>query len=167
MRRHGQSEMMGPDAMILVFWMLSLKPTFSLSSFTFLKRLFSSSPLSTIKVVSSAYLRLLIFLPATLVSSLWFIHPSISCEDSRIWHAAVHGVTKSWTWLSDWNKMKWKQWQILFSCLQNHLDSDCSHEIKWHFLLWRKAMENLDSVIKSRDITVLTQVCIVKAVVFQ
>ena len=44
--------------------MLSLKPTFSLSSFTFIKRLFSSSSLSTIRVVSSAYLRLLIFLPA-------------------------------------------------------------------------------------------------------
>ena len=47
---------MGPDAMILVFWMLSFKPTFSLSSFTFIKRLFSSSLLSAIRVVSSAYL---------------------------------------------------------------------------------------------------------------
>src|SRR5574337_177132 len=42
--------------------MLSFKPTFSLSSFTFIKRLFSSSSLSAIRVVSSAYLRLLIFL---------------------------------------------------------------------------------------------------------
>ena len=50
-------EVMGPDAMILVFWMLSFKPTFSLSSFTFIKRLFSSSSLSAIRVVSSAYLR--------------------------------------------------------------------------------------------------------------
>ena len=48
-------EVMGPDAMILVFWMLSFKPTFSLSSFTFIKRLFSSL-LSAIRVVSSAYL---------------------------------------------------------------------------------------------------------------
>ena len=55
-------EVMGPDAMILVFWMLSFKPTFSLSSFTFIKRLFSSSSLSAMRVVSSAYLRLLIFL---------------------------------------------------------------------------------------------------------
>ena len=60
-------EVMGPDAMILVFWMLSFKPTFSLFSFTFIKRLFSSSSLSTIRVVSSAYLRLLIFLPAILI----------------------------------------------------------------------------------------------------
>ena len=54
-------EAMGPDAMILFFSMLSFKPTFSLSSFTFIKRLFSSSSLSTIRVVSSAYLRLLIY----------------------------------------------------------------------------------------------------------
>ena len=53
-------EVMEPDAMIFVFWMLSLKPTFSLFTFTFIKRLFSSSSLSAIKVVSSAYLRLLI-----------------------------------------------------------------------------------------------------------
>ena len=57
---------MGLDAMILVFWMLSFKPTFSFSSFTFLKRLFSSS-LSAIRVMSSAYMRLLIFLPAILI----------------------------------------------------------------------------------------------------
>ena len=57
-------EVMGPDAMILVFWMLRFKPIFSLSCFPFIKRLFSSSSLSAIRVVSSAYLRLLIFLPA-------------------------------------------------------------------------------------------------------
>ena len=58
-------ELMGPDAMIFVFWMLSLKPSFSFSSFTF-KRLFSSS-LSAKRVVSSAYLRLLILFPAILI----------------------------------------------------------------------------------------------------
>ena len=58
---------MGLDTMILVFWMLSLKPTFSLFSFTFIKRLFCSSSLSAIRVVSSAYLRLLIFLLAILI----------------------------------------------------------------------------------------------------
>ena len=60
-------EVMGLDALILVFWMLSFKPAFSLYSFTFIKRLFSSSLLSAIKVVSSAYLRLLIFLLAILI----------------------------------------------------------------------------------------------------
>jgi len=58
---------MGPHAMILVLWMLSFKPAFSLSSFTFNKRLFSSSSLSATRVVSSAYLRLLIFLLAILI----------------------------------------------------------------------------------------------------
>ena len=60
-------EMMWPDTMILLFWMLSFKATFSLSSFTFIKSLFSSTSLSAIRVVSSAYLRLLIFLPAILI----------------------------------------------------------------------------------------------------
>ena len=52
-------EVMGLDAMILVFWILSFKPTFSLSSFTFIKRLFTSSSLSAVRVVSSAYLRVI------------------------------------------------------------------------------------------------------------
>ena len=46
------------------------------------------------------------------------------------------------------------------------VDGDCSHEIKRHLLLGRKAMTNLDSVLKSRDITLPTKVCIVKAMVF-
>ena len=45
------------------------------------------------------------------------------------------------------------------------VDSECSHEIKRHLLLGRKAMTNLESIIKSRDITLLTKVCIVKAMV--
>ena len=45
-------------------------------------------------------------------------------------------------------------------------DSDCSHEIKRHLLLGRKAMTNLDSILKSRDITLLTKVHLVKAMVF-
>ena len=57
----------GTGCMILVFWMLSFKPTFSLSSFTFIKRLFNSSLLSAIRVVSSAYLKLSVFLPAILI----------------------------------------------------------------------------------------------------
>ena len=73
-------EVMGPDAMILVFWMLGFKPTFSLSSFTFIKRLFCSPSLSAIRVVSSAYLRLLIFLLALLISA---------CDLSS-WHCTWH-----------------------------------------------------------------------------
>ena len=45
-------------------------------------------------------------------------------------------------------------------------DGDCNHEIKRHLLLGRKAMTNLDSILKSRDITSLTNVCLVKAIIF-
>ena len=63
---------------------------------------------------------------------------------------------------------KWKQWQTSFSWafhFQNHC-SDCSHEIKRCLFLGRKAMTILDSILKSRDITLPTKVHIVKAVVF-
>ena len=60
-------EGMGWDTMIFIFWMMSFKSAFSLSSFTFIKRLFNSSSLSAMRVVSSAYLRLLIFLSAILI----------------------------------------------------------------------------------------------------
>ena len=46
------------------------------------------------------------------------------------------------------------------------VDGDCSHEIKRHLLLGRKAMTNLDSILKSRDITLLTNVHLVKAMIF-
>ena len=46
------------------------------------------------------------------------------------------------------------------------VDGDCSHEIKRCLLFGRKAMTNLDSILQSRDITLLTKVCIVKAMVF-
>ena len=46
------------------------------------------------------------------------------------------------------------------------VDGDCSHEIKRHLLLGRKAMTNLDSILKSRDIMLLTKVCLVKVMVF-
>ena len=62
-------EVIGPDAMIFIFWMLSFKAAFSLSSFTFIKRLLSSISLFAIRVVWSAYLRLLIFLPEILIST--------------------------------------------------------------------------------------------------
>ena len=45
-------------------------------------------------------------------------------------------------------------------------DGDCIHEIKRHLLLGRKVMTNLDSILKSRDITLPTKVCLVKALVF-
>ena len=63
---------------------LYFKPTFSLSSFTFIKRLFSSSSLSAIRVMSSAYLRLLIFLPAILIPACASSSPAFSWCTLRI-----------------------------------------------------------------------------------
>ena len=55
---------------------------------------------------------------------------------------------------------------FMFLGSQITADGDCSHEIKRRLLLGRKVMTNLDSVLKSRDITLLTKVCLVKAMVF-
>ena len=63
------NEGMGPDAIIFIFWMLSFEPAFSLSSFTLIKRFFSSSSLSATTVLSFANLRLLMFLLAILIPS--------------------------------------------------------------------------------------------------
>ena len=75
-------EVIGPDAMILVYWMVSFKPTFSLSSFTFINRLFSCSLLYSIRVASSVYLRLLIFLPAILIPACASSSPAFSMMGS-------------------------------------------------------------------------------------
>ena len=55
---------------------------------------------------------------------------------------------------------------FIFLCSKITADGDCSHEIKRRLLLGRKAMTNLDSVLKSKDITLPTKVCLVKALVF-
>ena len=78
-------KVMGLDAMILVFWILILKPTFSLSSFTSIKTLFSSSSLSAIRVLSSAYLRLLILLLAILIPA---------CASSSLAFCMMYSVYK-------------------------------------------------------------------------
>ena len=78
----------------------------------------------------------------------------------RSWHLvpSVHGKSMG---------KQWKQCQILFwggSKITAH--GDCSHEIKRCLLLGRKAMTNLDSLLKRRDITLSTNICVVKAKVF-
>ena len=77
---------MGPVAMNLVFWMLNFKPTFSVSSFTSIERLFSSSSLFAIRVVSSVYLKLLIFLLAILIPA---------CASSRFTCYQINILSKS------------------------------------------------------------------------
>ena len=62
---------------------------------------------------------------------------------------------------------QWKQWQTLFFlCSKITAGGDCSHEIKRHLFLGRKVMTNLDSILKSRDMTLPTKVCLVKPKVF-
>ena len=64
--------------------------------------------------------------------------------------------------ITSWETDGW----LYFSGLQNHSGGDCSHEIKRRLLLGRKVMTNLDSILKSRDITLSTKVCLVKAMIF-
>ena len=74
--------------------------------------------------------------------------------DREAWRAVIHGVAKSQTRLSD------------FTFTKITADGDCSHGIKRRLLLGRKVMTNLDSIFKSRDITLPTKVRLVKAMVF-
>ena len=75
------------------------------------------------------------------------------------------GPINSWQILIEGKKIK-AVTGFIFLGSKITVDSDCSHEIKGHLLLGRKAMTNLDSILKSRDITLPTKVHIVKPVVF-
>ena len=61
---------------------------------------------------------------------------------------------------------QWKEWDFIFLVSKMTADGDCSHEIKRHLLPGRKVMTNLDSILKTRDITLPTKVHLVKAMVF-
>ena len=61
---------------------------------------------------------------------------------------------------------QWKQWETLFSWVPNTVNNDCSHEIKRCLLLERKVMTNLDSILKTRNISLPKKVHLVKAMVF-
>ena len=61
---------------------------------------------------------------------------------------------------------QWEQWETIFLGSKITADVEYSHEIKRRLLPERKTMINLDSILKSRDITLLAKVCIVKAIVF-
>ena len=137
-------EVMGPDAMIFVFWMLSFKPTFSLSSFTLVKRLFSSL-LSAARVVSSAYLRLLIFLLAILIPACASSSPAFLMMYSAYKLNKQGGIIQSWcTPFLIWNKfafpcsvltvVSWPAYRFLRRQVRW-----CGIPISWrisHSLLW-------------------------------
>ena len=138
-------EVMGPDAMILVFWMLSFKPTFSRSSFTFIKRLFSSSLLSAIRVVSSAYLRLLIFLLAILIPACASSSPAFLmmhsaqklnkqgdniqpwCTPFPIWNQSV--VPCPVLTVASWPAYRFLKRQVRWSC--NPISFRIFHSLLW------------------------------------
>ena len=61
---------------------------------------------------------------------------------------------------------QWKQWLTISLGSKITADGDCSHELKRHLLLGRTATRNLDNILKSRDVTLLTKVCLVTAMVF-
>ena len=143
---------MGLDARIFIFWMLSFKPTFLLSSFTFIKRLFSSS-LSSIRVVSSACLRLLIFLSAILipacVSSSPAFHMMYSacklnkqgdniqpwCTPFPIW-VSIHRM-KFYSGLKNWNYhsniLTESVNQFLWCCFWSPM-SNSQSKVKWGWI---------------------------------
>ena len=68
--------------------------------------------------------------------------------------------------ITSWQIEQWKQWQTIFLGSKITADGDYSHKIKRCLLLGRKAMTSYDSILKSRDITFPTKVCLIKAMVF-
>ena len=76
-----------------------------------------------------------------------------------------HGICPITSWEIDGETLETVA-DFIFLGSKITVDGDCSHEIKRHLLLGRKAMTNLDSILKSRDITLPTKVHVVKAMVF-
>ena len=157
---------MGLDAMILVFWMLSFKSAFSLSSFTLIKRLFSSSSLSAIRVVLSAYLRLLIFLPEILIlacdsSSLAFCMMYSACklnkqgDNIQPWHTPFPILHQSVVSYSVLTVASWPSYRSL------------RRQIRWfgilislrifHSLLWSTQSKALLRVVNQAEVNVFLE----------
>ena len=108
----------------LSFWMLSFKPAFALSSFTFIKRLFSASLLSAIRVVSSAHLRLLTCIQISQEAGkvIWYSHLfknfPVCCEShsQRLWHSQWSRCFSGTLLLFLWTSGCW-QLDLWFLCL--------------------------------------------------
>ena len=154
-------EVMGPDAMIVVSWMMSFKPTFLLSSFNFIKKLFSSSLFYAIQVVSSAYLRLLIFLLAILIPACVSSSPAFfmmysayklnkegdniqpECTPFFIWNQSVVPcpvrTVASWPAYSFLKRqVKWSGIPISFRIF--HIEMQIKTIIRYHFTAVRMAI---------------------------
>ena len=82
----------------------------------------------------------------------------------NIWETKIMASGPITSWQIDGGTMETVR--DYFLGLQITADGDCSHEIKRHLLIVRKVMTNLDSILKSREITLPTKVCLVKAMVF-
>ena len=132
--------------MILVFEMLSFKPSFSQSSFTFIKRLFSSSSLSAISVVSCAFLRLLIFLLAILIPAWAWSSPAFHMMYSYKLNKQDHNTQLWQTSFPIWN-------QSVASCPVLTVASwPACHFLKWsnkkkEILLYGTAWMSLEDII--------------------
>ena len=124
-------------------------PFFSLSSFTFIKRLFSSSLLSARRVVSSV-----------MKEESEKVGLKLSVQKMKIMASSP-----ILSWQIDGKTMETVT-DFIFLGSKITADGDCSHEIKRCLLLGRKAMTNLDSILKSRDITLPLKICLVKVMVF-
>ena len=141
---------MGPGAMIWVFWMLSFKPTYSLCSFTFIKRLFNSSSLfsSMLLLLLSLFIHVWLCVTPQMAAHQAPLPMGFSRQEywSGLPFPSPTGPITSWQ--IDGNIMT----DFIFLGSKITADGDCSHEVKRCLLLGRKAMNNLDSILKSRDI---------------
>ena len=131
---------MGQDAMIFIFLMLSFKPASSPSSFTFIKRLFSSFSLSAIRVVSSAYLRLVRFLPGILIPAYAWSSPQFLMMYSAYKLNKQGDNTQPWrTPLAIWN-----QSIVMFSsnrCFLRIQTSQEAGQVVWYSHLLKNFLE--------------------------
>ena len=136
--------------------MLSFKPTFSLSSFTFINNLIYADD-TTLMAESEEELKSLLM---KVKEESEKVGLKLNIQKTKI--MAFGPIT---SWQIDGEILETVA-DFIFLGSKITADSDCSHEIKRHLLLGRKVMTNLDSILKSRDITLLTKVYLVKAMVF-
>ena len=99
-------------------------------------------------------------------SPMWVSDPSLLKGGTpQLWYTSYLWVVGSRVWILT-RQCLWPSYLFYNSLSKITADGDCSHEIKRHLLLGRKVMTNLDSIFKSRDITLPTNVRLVKAIVF-